>query len=159
MSSEGHPNKSIDLLIESSHLFKSLDDDGRKRVLDSGELAKFDAGTAIIAEGERGDTFYLLKKGTVWVSTRREGNDVRLATLTRGALFGEVAVLSGQARTATVTAAEPVEAVEFTKERIDEVLQAYPKVRQLLEAIVLGRVRDTIEKLTREPPPLPSSKE
>lgn len=140
---------SIDLLIESSHLFKSLDGPGRESVLASGELVRFDAGTVILFEGEQGDSFYLLKKGSVWVSTRRGGKDVRLATLTRGAFFGEVAVLSGQPRTATVTAAEPVEAIRFDKDKIDEILAQYPKVRRLLEAVVLGRARDTIEKLTR----------
>jgi CRP-like cAMP-binding protein len=140
---------SVDLLIESSHLFKSLDEDGRKQILASGELVRFDAGTVILFEGEEGDAFYLLKKGSVWVSTRRGGKDVRLATLARGAFFGEVAVLSGQPRTATVTAAEPVEAVRFDKEKIDEILVHYPRVRKLLEAVVLGRAKDTIEKLTR----------
>ena len=140
---------SVDILIESSHLFKSLDEEGRRRVLESGELEAFSAGTVILSEGEPGDSFYLLKTGSVWVSTRRGGQDVRLATLARGALFGEVAVLSGQPRTATVTAAEPVEAVRFDKAKIDEILAHYPKVRRLLEAVVLGRARDTIDKLTR----------
>lgn len=140
---------SVDLLIDNSHLFKSLDEAGRDRVLNSGELVAFEAGTVILFEGEPGDCFYLLKRGSVWVSTRRGGKDVRLATLARGAVFGEVAVLSGQPRTATVTAAEPVEAVRFSKESVDEILVAYPKVRRLLEAVVLGRARDTIEKLTR----------
>ena len=140
---------SIDLLIESSHLFKSLDEEGRDQVFASGELETFEAGTVILFEGEQGDSFYLLKKGAVWVSTRRGGKDVRLATLSRGAFFGVVAVLSGQPRTATVTAAEPVEAVRFDKEKIDQILAQYPKVRRLLEAVILGRARDTIEKLTR----------
>ncbi len=140
---------SIDVLIESSHLFKSLDEEGRTKVLESGELESFAAGSTILKEGERGDVFYLLKRGTVWVSTTRGEREVRLATLTRGAFFGEVAVLSGQPRTATVTAAEPVESICFTKDRIDSILSQYPKVRRLLEAVVLGRARDTIEKLTR----------
>jgi len=146
---EDESGNSIDLLIESSHLFKSLDDEGRRRVLASGELSSFEAGSIVLFEGEQGDSFYLLKDGSVWVSTRRGGKDVRLATLSRGAFFGEVAVLSGQPRTATVTAAEPVQAVRFDKEKIDEILAQYPKVRRLLEAVVLGRARDTIEKLTR----------
>ena len=149
MADEPESADAIDVLIESSHLFKSLDEEGRRRVLESGQLETFAAGTVILREGAEGDAFYLLKGGTVWVSTRRGTQDVRLATLSRGAFFGEVAVLSGRPRTATVTAAEPVEAIRFEKARIDEILAQYPKVRKLLEAVVLGRARDTIEKLTR----------
>jgi len=102
----------------------------------------------ILQEGETGDEFYLVKSGTVRVSTRQGGDEVALANLQRGGFFGEVAVLSGQPRTASVTALEPVELVVFDKALIERLLSEYPKVRTLLEAIILGRARNTIERLS-----------
>lgn len=135
-------------LIENSHLFKSLDEEGRKKALAGGTLRSYPTGHVILQEGETGEEFYLVKSGTVRVSTSQAGSDVGLANLQRGGFFGEVAVLSGQPRTATVTALEPVELVVFDKALIDRLLAEYPKVRTLLEAIILGRARNTIERLS-----------
>ena len=136
-------------LIQNSHLFKSLDEEGRRKALAGGSLGQFPAGHTILREGESGSEFYLVKSGTVRVTTQQEGLEVQLATLQRGGFFGEVSVLSGQPRTATVTAMEPVEVVIFDKALIDKLLSEYPKVRTLLEAVVLGRARNTIERLSQ----------
>jgi CRP-like cAMP-binding protein len=135
-------------LIQNSHLFKSLDDEGRKKALSGGALRSYPTGQVILQEGETGDEFYLVKSGTVRVTTLQTGSEVVLANLQRGGFFGEVAVLSGQPRTASVTALEPVELVVFDKALIDRLLSEYPKVRTLLEAIILGRARNTIERLS-----------
>ncbi|MBI2897784.1 MAG: cyclic nucleotide-binding domain-containing protein [Deltaproteobacteria bacterium] len=141
----------METLIRNSHLFKSLDDEGRMRALLESSLARFAAGAVILREGEPGDDFYLIADGTVRVETRRgEGTDdsVELATLGRGAFFGEVAVLTGRPRTATVTAAEELLVVVFSRALVERLLDAYPRVRRLLETMVLGRARDTIEKIS-----------
>ena len=72
-----------------------------------------------------------------------------MATLGRGACFGEVALLTKQPRTATVVAMENCRLLRFNRKEIEEVLDAYPKVKKLLQAIVVGRAKDTIEKLSR----------
>jgi len=70
-----------------------------------------------------------------------------------------VALLSGRPRTATVVAVEPCTMLCFPKRQIEEILNAYPKVRKLLETVVLGRARDTIEKITRPMPPVKGGRE
>jgi hypothetical protein len=47
----------------------------------------------------------------------------------------------------------------FPKRLIEDILTEYPKVRKLLETVVLGRARDTIEKITRPVAPLRATKE
>lgn len=135
-------------LIQNSHLFKSLDAGGREKALAGGTLRQANAGDVILREGETGDEFYLVKSGSVSVTTSMQGSLVHLATLQRGGFFGEVALLSGQPRTATVTALEPCELVVFDKALIERLLDEYPKVRAVLEAIILGRARNTIERLS-----------
>lgn len=140
----------METLISNSHLFKSLDPEGRVRALQESSLHTFSKGTVILREGEPGDEFYLIASGTVRVDTTRTDDEhpVELATLGRGAFFGEVSVLTGRPRTATVTAIEEVLVVVFSRDLVERLLEAYPKVRKLLDAVVLGRARDTIEKIT-----------
>jgi CRP-like cAMP-binding protein len=111
----------------------------------------FEKGQVVVREGDPGEALYLIRKGQVEVNTTRSGKQIQLATLGPGACFGEVALLSGRPRTATVVAAEACTMLCFHKNKIDEILVEYPKVRKLLESIVLGRARDTIEKITRPP--------
>ncbi len=137
--------------ISGSHLFKSLDQEGRARLFAGATTVTFELGQVVVREGDPGEALYLIRKGQVEVSTIREGKRIELARLGPGACFGEVALLSGRPRTATVVALEPCTMLCFPKQQIEEILDAYPKVRKLLESIVLGRARDTIEKITRPP--------
>ena len=144
--------------ISGSHLFKSLDQEGRGRLFEGATTVQFELGQVVVREGDPGEALYLIRKGQVEVSTIRDGKQIELARLGAGACFGEVALLSGRPRTATVVAIEPCTMLCFPKQQIEEILDAYPKVRKLLESIVLGRARDTIEKITR-PPPFRSGRE
>ena len=134
-------------IVAKSHLFKSLDQDGQTRVLTSGYVCTYRSGDDLMRQGEPGNTMYLLLNGTVTVHTETDGHDMHLAELGRAACVGEVSVLTGSDRTATVTAATDVNAVGFDKHRIQRILQDYPKVRELLETLVEGRARNTIEKI------------
>lgn len=134
-------------IVSKSHLFKSLDDDGRRRVLSSGYVCSFADGEQIIRQGDTGSTMFLILNGKVKVETQTPGGTVHLAELGHGACVGEVSVLTGGERTATVTAVGDVDAIAFEKHRIERILSDYPKVRSLLEALVEGRARDAIEKI------------
>ncbi|MEK6606209.1 MAG: cyclic nucleotide-binding domain-containing protein [Myxococcota bacterium] len=134
--------------VADSYLFRTIDDVGRRRLLAGGVLRAYHAGMVIVREGDYGDDFFMVKDGRVKVYTGQRGSLVGLATLGPGACFGEVAVLSGQPRTATVEAAEPVELVRFTKRNIDDVLRHYPRVREILRTLVVGRAEATIDKIT-----------
>ncbi len=135
--------------ISTSHLFKSLDSEGRAMLLENATITSFSAGKVIVREGDPGQTLYIIKDGEVQINTTRAGEQLPLATLSIGACFGEVSVISGNPRTATVVAVTDCTLLSFTRRHIEEVLDAYPKVRKLLESVIVGRARDTIEKITR----------
>jgi CRP-like cAMP-binding protein len=137
------------ILIEDSLLFKTLDEEGRDRVMEEGRLRRFQPGDVIFREGDPGDAFYLIKEGSVRVTTAMSGDPVELATLKRGSVLGEVAVLTGKPRTATAEAVTEVAALYFSKALIDEIIGTNPRFRALLEAVILGRAQDTIEKVIR----------
>lgn len=137
----------MEAIVGRSHLFKSLDDAGRQHLLESGFVMRFETGDVLISEGAPGDTMHVVMDGTVRVETRGASGTVQLAELGRGACVGEVSVLTGGPRTATVTAITPVTAVTFARHRIQRVLDEHPKVRAILEAMIEGRARDTVDKI------------
>lgn len=141
-------------VITGSHLFKSLDAEGRARLMKGAASVHFDANQVVVREGDPGEALYLIRQGVVDVHTLRDGERIHLATLGPGACFGEVALLSGRPRTATVVAREDCTLLCFYRNQIEEILVAYPKVRKLLESVVLGRARATIEKITRPMQPV-----
>ena len=139
----------LEEVIASSHLFKTLDDGGRRELIECGYVVQFPAGELLMEQGsEESPAMYLILSGKVSVETSGGSRgSIRLAVLGRGACLGEVSVLSGGPRTATVLAMEDVKAVTFEAHRIRRVIDAHPKVRRLLEAMIEGRARDTVEKL------------
>ena len=134
-------------IVESSHLFKSLDDEGRKAIFECGFLQSFNATDILMKQDQEGDSMFLVFNGTVIVETDTAGGTIQLAELGPGACVGEVSVLMGGPRTATVTAKTDVDAISFARHRIERVLAQYPKVREVLVKLVESRAHDTIEKI------------
>lgn len=139
----------IEDIVESSHLFKSLDPAGRRELIEMGYVRDFPAGQTLMEQGEPGgDAMYLVLSGQVMVETTKgTSSSVRLATLGRGACLGEVSVLAGGPRTATVRAMEDVCVVAFARHRVLRIIDAHPKVRALLEAMIEGRAKSALEKI------------
>ena len=135
-------------IIESSHLFKTLDEEGRRDLIRTGYVISYDPGQTIMKQGDIGSTMFIVMRGKVAVETNCGATgSIHLAELGRGACIGEVGVLTGGPRTATVKAIDDVKVIAFEKHRVQRVIDAYPKVRKLLEAMIEGRARDTVEKL------------
>ena len=141
--------KDMEAIISSSRLFKSLDEAGRTETLELGYVQSFAAGEVLMQQGEPGVVMYLVMQGKVRVETQTPGGKVHLAELGRGACIGEVSVLTGGPRTATVTAVTNVDSVGFAKHRIERVLAAYPDVRKMLEKLIEQRAQDTIDKILK----------
>ena len=87
-------------LLEQVPLFSDLERKELEQIAGSMKQRKFDAGETVATEGEQGVGFFLIETGTAKVSVG--GEDRR--TLGPGDYFGEVALISGSDRTATVRA-------------------------------------------------------
>ena len=81
-------------------LFAGCDDVQLRAIADVSHMLAFDDGQVIVPEGEKGQGFYLVLTGGA--TAQRDGEDV--ASLGVGDFFGEVALLEGTPRTATVVA-------------------------------------------------------
>jgi hypothetical protein len=106
------------------------------------------AGQVVVKEGDRGDTLYLIVSGTLRVSTRgQDGQDVPLAALGAGDFFGEVALLTGRPRTATVTALTEVELLTLDRATADGLRSRHPEIEASLAEFHKRRAELTIEAL------------
>ncbi|MEA5445369.1 EAL domain-containing protein [Gammaproteobacteria bacterium AB-CW1] len=100
---------------------------------------RFEAGTVIFERGEQGDKAYLIRDGRVEISTDQGGKKVVIANLGPGEVFGELALISHQARTATATAATDTETLVISTERLQAAIDAADPLLQTLLRGNLGR--------------------
>jgi ATP-binding cassette subfamily B protein len=147
----------VEAVVTGSFLFRSLEPESRRDLADRGVVMVFPAAKVVLTEGDPSSDFYLIDQGVAEVTTTTpDGAPVVLATLQHGAFFGEVALLKGLPRTATVTALTDLSVVRFDQADIEDVLSRNPGARRILEAMIEGRARDTVEKVVRalsNPPP------
>lgn len=99
-------------------------------------------GEAVIREGEEGTSFYVVASGRLAVSKRDEaaGGQLVVAHLRDGDFFGEMALLSGAPRSATVTAEAPSEVLELRAESLLAVAGRYPHVARSLRRFYRQRL-------------------
>lgn len=101
------------------------------RLIDAAQLIDVAAGEVLFRQGDTGDALYVLEEGEVVAldegPPRRE-----LARLRDGAIFGEIALLTDQPRTATIQAAAPSRLLAFDRKTVGEMLAAEPAATAVL---------------------------
>ena len=127
-------------------LFPDFSDEELVAVMGGLRLVEFKAGDLVVCEGEPGDSLFLVTTGTVkaWMRNR-EGRYVLVRRLGEGDFFGEISVLSGSPRTATVVAASPCEMLELDRNALDGITAAHPRVREVLQRFYEQRVATTAD--------------
>jgi len=107
-----------------------------------------DPGTEICIEGEKGEEAYLISKGLVNITrTDQEiGETLHLATLGEGELFGELALLDDQTRSATVTAAGNVELMVLNRDIFWQKIHQDPEYLKSLLKVLTNRLRDADQR-------------
>lgn len=136
--------------LHASALFAAFKRETLEEILTSTALRSYEEGDIIVTEGEPGSSLFLIVSGNVKVFTRGEqGEHLPLAELGPGDFFGEVSLLTGKPRTATITAKSRVVAIELDKGSVDRVAADHPEVRQTLEEFYERRAHDTVEAVIR----------
>ena len=136
--------------LQASTLFSSFEREALIEIITSTELRSYEEGDVIVTEGEEGSSLFLVVGGTVAVFTRTEdGSNVSLAELGPGDFFGEVSLLTGKPRTATIKARNEVTAIELESGSVDRIAEGHPEVRQVLEDFYERRAKDTVEAVIK----------
>jgi len=133
--------------LPQSPLFEVLNAEERAALVKEMDLELHREGDIIITEGETGSSMYVISTGEVKVYTRGQKGSVYLAKLGEGDFFGEVSVLTGKPRTATITASQPTELLRLDKEKLDNALGKYPGIRKVLDEFYKKRAKHTVEAM------------
>ena len=113
-----------------------------------GELLKrlpFEKDKVIFREGHDGTDAFVVESGRIGVFKTTGGKAVRLAVLEKGAMFGEMAAITGERRSATMIALEPTVVVRISKTTIQQKIAASdPFIRALIHILInnLSRVNE-----------------
>src|SRR5262249_39547720 len=114
-------------------LFSGIPKDELVSLLTAVRPVKVPAGAVVVREGEPGDTLFLIVQGTLRVSTKgADGEDVPLAALGAGDFFGEVALLTGRPRTATVAALTETELLALDRDTVDRLRARHARIEASL---------------------------
>ncbi len=135
----------------ASPLFGGFSEDELGAVIARLQLLSFEPGDIVVSEGEPGRSLFILTTGSLKAFVRdRAGRNVPVREMSEeGSFFGEVSILSGKARSATVTCATSCELLELDLPSLREIVATHPHVRQVIEAAYQARAGSEEEMQAR----------
>lgn len=143
-----------DAMFQRVGLFAVLDETARQRLAASAREQTFAAGEPIIRQGAPGTSMFVIETGRVAVSVADErGGTSHLAELGPGEFFGEMSLLTGEPRSATVTARVETRLLTIDKEVFRPCLEAEPRLAEALERFLVGRRAAQTTAISRDPTP------
>ncbi len=140
-----HKDERIDLL-RGVDLLASCTKDQLRQIASISTEIDVGTGQVLARQGEPGLEFFIIVEGTATASR----NGVVLATLAPTDFFGELALLDGGGRSATVVAATDMRLLVLTRAEFNQLCRSYPSVAQRMLAVVGGRLRRADEMLGLE---------
>jgi len=125
-------------LLQGVWLFSGCDDHEIEKIAAMAEPRTVPAGTQVTVEGEPGPEFFVIVEGDAVATV--EGDEV--GRIGAGGFFGEMALIDGGERLATVTAQNPMTMLVLGRHEFNEMLEiAMPAVAPKLLAVVGARMR------------------
>lgn len=132
----------------STPLFDSLSSDELVAVMHGLELVSFEPGDLITVEGEEGESMFILSSGKVKAYVRGpNGRSTKVKEFEEGDFFGEISVLTGKPRTATLTAAERCDCLELNRAVLNEITETYSSVGAVLKKFQEERAISTVRMM------------
>ena len=126
-------------ILRNDRLFQCLPDGHLENLLKNSKLDHFGRGEAVIEEGAEGESLFILLRGTAHVTVVKQGTNVRVGGLRSGDRFGEMSLLTGERRSATVRAEGDCYVIEISKSVMAEVLRDSPQCLEQLSELLARR--------------------
>jgi small-conductance mechanosensitive channel/CRP-like cAMP-binding protein len=136
-------------ILRSEALFECLSDEQIESLVQQSQVSHFGRGERVIREGAEGDSMFVLLRGSAEVSISKNGTSISVATLKAPDCFGEMSLLTGEHRTATVRAQTDCQVMEIGKPVMAELLRASPDCLERLSELLAKRKMET-EGLLKE---------
>src|SRR6266404_5116411 len=138
-------------ILRAEPLFESLSEEQLNHVVQEARLKLFGRGEPVIEEGAEGDSMFVMLRGAANVFVSKNGSRIRVATLGEGDCFGEMSLLTGEPRSATVRADGDCYVMEIGKPVMAELLRDAPSYLEKLSELLAQRKMET-EGILKEAP-------
>jgi CRP/FNR family transcriptional regulator, cyclic AMP receptor protein len=138
-------------LLHRVPVFSTLSPEELERVAQVVVPRRFGPGEIVFKEGDEGSTCYVVRSGrTRALRMHSDGRSITLAHFGPGDIFGEMAMLDGERRSATVESVEETDAIAILSTDMHRLLREYPDISVKLIAALGRRLRETNERLARQ---------
>ncbi|HEU5132592.1 MAG TPA: cyclic nucleotide-binding domain-containing protein, partial [Pyrinomonadaceae bacterium] len=126
--------------LKGVELFATLTEEERRALAERLRTAPFVRGEAMTRQGAKAHWLYLITKGDAEVRVSVDGNlSERVATLHAGDFFGEMGMMTGEPRSATVTALSDVECYRVDKEAFHNIMHSRPELAEDISRLLAHR--------------------
>jgi small-conductance mechanosensitive channel/CRP-like cAMP-binding protein len=148
MHDAGHEARAADQTLAAEHrertlrfvdLFRGLPDDVLDALARGSKRRFFMAGETVIAEGDEGDELFVVERGEVEVLLTRHGEAMRVSVIGASGFFGEMSLMTGERRRATVRALGPSALLVVDKAVLAPVLGAHPEFALEMSTMLAAR--------------------
>lgn len=131
-------------LLEKTDIFAPFSDAAKSALSREMEVRNILPGETLIREGDPGDSLFIIAEGVVgaWVQIE-EGKTIEVARRGTGDFIGEMGLLTGEKRTASIVAITETRVYEITRENIAPYMQEHPEIAECLSSILIERKRET----------------
>lgn len=143
--------KTIEALLRNVPFFQRFPEDLLEELVEMGKLDRRERHATIFSEGDAPDCLYLILSGAVEMQKKAPGGqEVGLVHLKTGDFFGEMALVEGTPRSATVRTLEACELFAITRNKFTELLSQSPQLIPAVFASVVGKARTFSEQFLLE---------
>jgi CRP/FNR family transcriptional regulator len=138
-------------LLRRVPVFSTLSREDLAHVAQVAMSRRFETGAVVFKEGDEGSTCYIVRTGRARaIREHPDGRSITLAHFDPGDIFGEMAMLDGERRSATVEATEDTEVTAILSSDMHRLLREHPDISVKLIAALGQRLRHTNERLARQ---------
>jgi CRP/FNR family transcriptional regulator len=138
-------------LLRHVPLLSGLSDGELERIAQVAIPRSYPRGARVFHEGDESDACYVIRDGEVRVTREHsDGRAIALATLGSGEIVGELAMLDGEVRSASVEALTDVELLAIAARDMRALLERNPEITAKLVVALTRRVRETNERVARQ---------
>jgi small-conductance mechanosensitive channel/CRP-like cAMP-binding protein len=127
--------------LDEVDIFSPLSAEAHQALADSAHVRFYPHGETILRRGAPGDSMFVIHQGTVSIRVAEaEAKELKeVASLDAGSFFGEMSVLTGEARSAWAVAVTDVTLIEIAKDALEPILHDHPELADGISAKVMER--------------------
>jgi CRP-like cAMP-binding protein len=126
---------SLIAILRRTEILRSLGEAEILRLAERVRVKVYGTGEVVVRQEDEGDSLFIVRRGMLDVLI----DGTRVGTLREGEVFGEMSLLTGERRKATVAATSEVHLIEISKDDIDPVIRSNPDLLEKLSAILARR--------------------